>query len=81
MSCGKEGVRSLVIIDVLDAPFKRPLAISKLFNVFISAIVAIMRSMCLMQLYFSAKPIPEEEQLQSKMFSLLISLLVSSVAF
>ena len=42
MFCGKEGVRSLVIIDVLDAPFKRPLAISKLFNVFISAIVAIM---------------------------------------
>ena len=42
MFCGKEGVRSLVIIGVLDAPFKRPLAISKLFNVFISAIVAIM---------------------------------------
>ena len=42
MFCGKEGVRSLVIIDVLDAPFKRSLAISKLFNVFISAIVAIM---------------------------------------
>ena len=42
MFCGKEGVRSLVIIDVLDAPFKRPLAISKLFNVFIFAIVAIM---------------------------------------
>ena len=42
MFCGKDGVRSLVIIDVLDAPFKRSLAISKLFNVFISAIVAIM---------------------------------------
>ena len=42
MFCGKEGVCSLVIIDVLDAPFKIPLAISKLFNVFISAIVAIM---------------------------------------